>query len=190
MTAAGTVRRRVGLALIGLLLGVHVGALQLDEYGVKSAFVYNFLQFIDWPDARLGPGQALVVCVLSDSPITPRLKALDTRQVKGHPLEVVTVASPSEFHRCHAAFVPAGISARGLEFATPEPGSGLLVITEDPRGSAGLAAINLVVVDNRIAFDIDLDFAAAQGLRMSSKLIRLARQIHGQDALGHRAGER
>jgi hypothetical protein len=175
---------------MGLLCSAAAGAAQLDEYGVKSAFVYNFLQFVDWPAARLGPGDALVVCVVADSPITPKLNALETRQVKGHSLEVRTLAPASDFGGCHAVFVPGGTTARGAALAAPNREAGLLVISENQETAAASAVISLAVVDNRIAFDINLDLAAGQGLRLSSKLIRLARRVQGGDASMRREGER
>ena len=185
MTAVTTPRGRLAWALAGLLCHTTVASAQLDEYGVKSAFVYNFLQFTDWPESRLGPNEALVVCILTDSPITPRLNALETRQVKGHRIEVRTIASASDAPRCHVVFVPDGTNARGLALPAADRNTGLLIIGEDRAADAGDAVINLVVVDQRVAFDISLDVAAGQGLRLSSKLIRLARHIHGGEATPH-----
>jgi hypothetical protein len=56
-------------------------------------------------------------------------------------------------------------------------GMPVLVVAEDERGLAGGNAINLVVVDGKVRFDVALDAAERAGVRLSSRLLAVARSV-------------
>ena len=56
-------------------------------------------------------------------------------------------------------------------------GSPVLTITDVPAVSRTKGIINLIVVDNRVRFEIDLQSAAENGLNISSKLLDLAASV-------------
>ena len=54
----------------------------------------------------------------------------------------------------------------------------------------GEIIITLQIVNNRLTFDVNLDAAASQGLRLSSKLLRLARHVSGASRAAQAPAER
>ena len=168
----------IGLALLGLVGHARLEAQSLDEYGVKSAFVYNFLQFVGWSASKLGPADALTICVLDEHPIARHLSASEGRVVREHAIRVRTIGALQDAAVCHVIFVGADNAARLPELNAQHPRGGLLIISEG-RAAAQAQVIGLSTENNRIVFDVNLDVAANQGLTLGSKLLRLARRVSG-----------
>lgn len=172
-----TILRRIAGPAIVCLACLRLGAAPADEYGLKGAFVYNFIQFVEWPASRLGASDPLILCVLDDSSIARRFGGVAMQAVRGHAIRVEMTTSSSEAANCHVIFVPEASTGRMPELVARHRRAGLLLMSEAPGSTQ--ATVNLVVAGNRLAFDLNLDMAASQDLRVSSKLIRLARLVSG-----------
>ena len=170
-------------ATVGLTCVASSVAQQLDDIGVKTAFVYNFVQFVDWPLSELQPAQPLRICSFGDRPIASRLASLSGRLVKGHRIEVETVFEQVAANSCHVLFVSAVDTDRLPDITVRGQGSGVLYIAEESGLGSAEAVIVLAVSDNRVVFDINRDQAASQGLTISSKLLGLARRVFGGDSV-------
>ena len=148
-------------------LGVAAGMCraQVDGKDLKAAYIFNFAMFTTWPDA--GAKGPLFVCASPENPLWPGLSALNGKPVNGRPWTVTELAHPKAA-RCDIA-VLARTMERPAALAT-----GVLVVRD---GAGGKAAITLVEDDEHIRFDIDTQEAAKSGLRFSSHLLRLARNV-------------
>ena len=147
-------RRAIGAALVGLLCSTGVVAQQFDDVGLKTAFVYNFVQFVDWQPSRLRAPEPLVICSLEDRPISRRLPSLAGRLVKGHRIEVRTVYDVSDIVVCHVLFVSAVDIDRLPDLAVLTRGGGVLLVAEESGPGSTKAAIILGIAGNRIVFDV------------------------------------
>ena len=179
IAGVSSVRTFVGTIVLALTALGGVAAEQSDVYGIKSAFIYNFIQFAAWPEDQLADGAPLAICVVADSPIVRELDKLVGRVVQGHPLRVLKEIRVSEMDSCHAVFVPAGQTRQLRDIVGDYPEAGLLLISEEQDAQSLDTAINLVVEGQRVKFDIDLTAAAAQRVQLSSKLVSLARRVTG-----------
>jgi hypothetical protein len=153
--------------------------MQLDEYAVKSAFLYNFVQFVDWPTSKLGPTDPLTICVLDDPGIAQHFSPLNARVARGHAIRVRTVPGPADSSACHVLFVAVDDHGHLLALASGSGSTGLLTVGQSSGQRVSDAVIDLVISQERVAFDINLKAAAAQQLTISSKLLRLARHVSG-----------
>lgn len=180
----------LGLILRGLLIGA--ASAQVDEYGLKSALVFNFLQFVEWPASRLAPEEALTVCVVDDAVVAKRFAPLAGQRLSQHALRVRAVSAPSDVRLCHVVFVPASAANRTMEVTSRHQGAGILFVTEDPQTPAPGSTIALATQGRRITFDVHLDVAREHGLTISSKLLKLARRVSdgGQATLDGAAARR
>jgi hypothetical protein len=76
----------------------------------------------------------------------------------------------------HVAFV--GGDARGLAAALAAgTGRPVLTITAAPPGATTTGMINFVVVDDKVRFDVALPPADAARLKISSRLLAVARKV-------------
>jgi hypothetical protein len=153
------------------------------EYPVKLGFLYNFTKFVEWPpDSFRDPGAPLAICIVGHDPFRQDLEAeLRTRKVGDHPVEVRTRTPNDKLSVCHIVFVPAteknqaGGILRGLQ------GSRTLTVGETEGFAVLGGIINLTVEDNKVHFEINRLAADRAGLKISSKLLRIAKIVKEQD---------
>jgi hypothetical protein len=53
----------------------------------------------------------------------------------------------------------------------------LLIVTETERGLEAGSAINFVIADDRVGFEISLDAAEKNGLKISSRMLAVAKRV-------------
>jgi hypothetical protein len=173
------------LLLVGILLSSSFTALAqqgpLPEYEVKSAFLYNFAKFIQWPPGRFeNASDPLVVGVYGKNPFNGFLKALEGKFIGTHKIVITHVESPAEARHCHILFI--GVDkARGARLVEELRGYNVLTVTDEMEiegfQSVG-AVINLTTTANRtVHFEINVDAARRAELKINSSLLNLAKIV-------------
>lgn len=164
-------RYRIALLLAALGLAFTSPAMaQVRDVELKAAYIFNFAMFTTWPDAGANTPAAhgvLLVCAGADSALWPNLQGLNGRLVDGRAWTVVDLAAAKGQH-CDIV-----VLARTAERPNPQA-AGVLVVRDGPGHGA---AITLVDDDEHVRFDVDTQEAAKSGLRFSSRLLRLARNV-------------
>lgn len=165
----------LGLPLLALMPGsVHAA----DAAELKVAIVYNVLQFVEWPtDGEAAAGNKLTLCVDPRGQLGGYFKSLAGRPVNKRQLDVVEMADSFDaWKTCHAVFLDA-TSRRAPALAARLPtGAPLLVLGDLGNGHAE-AMVQLVEINDRIGFNIDLAAARRARLLVSSRLLRLAKKV-------------
>lgn len=151
----------------------------LPEFALKSAYLYQFTLFIEWPvDAFDDPNDPIVVCVLGDDPFGPFLDALNQKTSQARPLQVRRVPRVKDAGGCHVLFISASERAR-LTAVLASLANRRVLTVSDIEGFAGAGGIvEFVPVENKIRFGINLEAAKKSGLRISSKLLSLAMLVN------------
>lgn len=140
---------------------------QVRDVDLKAAYIYNFVQFTTWPDG-VRAKDAFFVCASPDSALWASLQAFNGKPADNRAWNTVDAASRLKTGGCDVL-----VLARAAE--RPAPAQGTLVV-RDGSGRGG-AAITLIDGDEQIRFDVNTDDATRSGLRISSKLLRLARNV-------------
>src|SRR5688500_13353130 len=79
---------------------------ELSEYDLKTAFLYQFTLYVQWPTERLGvASEPLVFGVVGADEIATNLKQLTASNVQGHPIEVRELAPGADISGLHVLFV-------------------------------------------------------------------------------------
>lgn len=151
------------------------------EQRIKAAFLHHFGTFVEWPaSAFAGPGDSLNIGVIADDETTAYLRELSARRsLQGRPIRVVRVDRDTELDGVHIVFVPRGAMHHLPRIVEVIDGRPVLLVVDSAPGSTTGAVVEFVVVDDRVRFDVDLDAAQRQGLRMSSRMLQVARQVVG-----------
>ena len=86
----------------------------LNEYQVKSAYLFNFARFVEWPTNRLGePGMPLVIGVVGDDPFGAVLdKTVAGKTVNGRPLSIRRLAASDDLQQCDLLFISSSETPR------------------------------------------------------------------------------
>lgn len=180
--AVGSWRLWLALPMAWALADLAVSA--PDEHALKAAIVSNLLQFVQWPPEweAMPAGTPLGVCADRSLPLWPHLKALQDRPVRQWPMTLrETPASPAELGRqCQVWIVEGARNPRpsGSLPARAVSGRPVLTIGDGERADEDGVIVALAMTDGRVAFDVDQAAARANQLRISSKVLRLARTVH------------
>lgn len=165
---------KCGLALLWALGSVQAHG-QVDELELKAAFVYNFLQFVEWPKGSSASLPELTLCVSPFSPLKRQIGALEGKPVQGGPLQVRLLDVPS-LGKCRVIVLD-GADAEpvfGALRALPA-GHGVLTVVDDTNAARSESVFVLGREGGRVVFSINADAAARAGVVISSRLLRLAR---------------
>jgi hypothetical protein len=156
------------------------------EYPIKLAFLFNFAKFVEWPtDSYRNPGAPLEICIVGHDPFSPDSeRELQTRTVAGHPVEVLTVKPTDTLRMCHMVFIPITENDQADKIVRGLNGSSTLTVGE-AEGFAVLGGIiNLTVEGNKVHFEVNRLAADRAGLKISSRLLSLARIVTERDHRG------
>jgi hypothetical protein len=173
-----------------LFLSVSPVALSQDsenpEYLVKLAFLYNFTKFVEWPPNSYGdPGAPLVICVVGHDPFSQNLEGeLRTRTVGSHPVDVRTLRPNDKLNVCRIAFVPATEKSYADTIVNALKGSRTLTVGESEGFAVLGGIINFSVEGNKVHFEINRLAAERAGLKISSRLLSIAKIVQEQDHTG------
>ena len=179
-----TRRRRLGcIALfLCLLAGLGTAADETTEYQVKAAFLLNFSKFVEWPPSAFPDANApMTICVLGDDPFGTALdRVIAGDSVDGRRLAVQRLknrALPPK--SCQVLFVSASEKSDIKNLAGLEPG--VLTVGEGANFVRDGGMIGFVLENRRVRFDINQTVAESAGLKLSSKLLSVARRVERRD---------
>lgn len=184
MRAAPLARRTLLLAALAAAAGACPAAEDDSvEYQVKAAFVCKFGNYVEWPVQALGAaGEPLRIGVLGGDAVFEEFRrTAAAATVGGRPIEVHRVAHADAPlpEGLHIVFVARTMAAQVPPVLAAARGRPVLTVTElDTPGSTGI--INFVVVDSKVRFDILLPLATQGGLKISGRLLGVARRVEGK----------
>ncbi len=153
------------------------GAAKYGEYEVKAAFLLNFMQFVEWPAGALPPaGTPLVIGVLGEDPFGLMLEqTIEGETIHGRPLTIRRARRLTDLKDCHLVFVCRSEKPNLREIASALRGYPVLTVSDVEQFCRHGGMIGLVTEGGRIRFEISQEAAEQAGLKISSKLLRLAR---------------
>lgn len=170
----------VALVPLGLLLSLTppLPALgQVPEYQLKAEFLERFSQFVEWPEGPSSSDSApFVIGLYGGNPFGSYLAGRRTSQ--GHPIQIHEISDPAAAAACHIVFVT-GAARRNLARFLAQVESKPVLTVADTEGFAQKGVIiNFYSAENRVAFEVNDAAARKSGLKISSKLLRLARIVN------------
>ncbi len=168
----------VYFALLCLTAGTAAQA--VSEYQVKAAFLYNFAKFVDWPgDEFSSPAEPLRVCIFGEDPFGATIDELMREKLaQGRPLTVRRISAPPAARSCQILFVPQASRSQSRELLGQVKGA-VLTVGETPEFLRDGGIINLTLEQNRVRFEVNLQAAERSRLKISSKLLVVARFVYG-----------
>lgn len=169
-----------GLLVLLPTLSQSESAMPEDE--IKAAFLFNFAKFIEWPPIPGNDGP-LVLCVLGRDAFAATLEhTVQNKRVNGRPLVVKHLAGPQESKGCQVVFFCGNDKNRLKQLLDSLPSTSILTVGEADQFAQRGGMINFVKDANRLRFDINVDAASRAGIRISSRLLQLARIVRDDSA--------
>ncbi|MBZ5639719.1 MAG: YfiR family protein [Acidobacteriia bacterium] len=154
------------------------------EYEVKAAFLFNFARFVEWPDVRGVGDRTFTIGILGSDPFGEILdRAVAGKKFNGQTIAVRRLREPKDATACRILFIGTSEDRRFLEIMETLRGAPVLTVTEMTTGKRG-AVIRFFIEDRGVRFEVDLDAAARSGLKISSRLLSVARVLRDPVAGG------
>jgi hypothetical protein len=165
---------RLALATV-LLCALPASAEPPLEYQVQAAYVSKFLRFVEWPADADRPGGDYVVGVVGNDSFREAMDALDGYEVGDRAVSVRVLRSPRDVPQLHVLVI--GPSVRALEFLDAAIERPVLTVSDAAGFNDAGGIVQFVLIGDTIRFEINLASAEISGLKLSSRLLHLARNV-------------
>jgi hypothetical protein len=156
------------------------------EYEVKAAFLFNFAKFVEWPSGSFsGADDPIRLCLSGADPFAGTLEqVVQDKLVDGRRLQVEHPSNASQARGCHILFISAMEGKPNWARLHGGYGPGVLTVGETSDFTETGGVIDFVQRQNRMAFEINIEAADRAGVKISSKLLSLARIVHDDPNAG------
>lgn len=143
------------------------------DYKAYTLFVYNFMKYIEWPEAQ-SKGD-FVLGVYGDSPIQKELQALAAnKKLKGRNIVVKTLSKPEEGANCELMYISDSKSSAIKALKEQMKDKPVLIVGEREGLAKKGAGLSFVTMDDdALKFDINKKEIEGHQLKISSQLITL-----------------
>src|SRR5580700_3921960 len=145
---------------------------QEQESVLKAAFIYNFINYIDWNTGNDSPD--FVIGVLGSSSVTkPLVDISQSKTVKNKKIVVRVFKKPEDIANCQILFIPQNLPY-SLHAILEKVDRGVLTVSEEPGYAGQGTAFNFVVQNEKLKFEANLKAINLAGLKAGSQLLKLA----------------
>lgn len=141
---------------------------------MKTAILFNFFKFIEWPDAATQESYRL--CSTVNDHLGGGLGLLASKTIRSKPMVVYREIEGEELKKCHMVFM--GTDSNVTEIIAFVKGLPIVTVSDQPGFVAKGGMIGLVQEGGRLGFDINLGLANAEGVHISAQLLKLAKNVN------------
>lgn len=154
-----------------------------SEYELKAIYLYNFLQFVQWPEEKchFPGGHAQEITVVGDTSLQPVLLSLQAKlREKNKDLTLVFHDSYQEgmdLSNCCLLFIASSERKRLSAILKSLDGKQVLTVTDDDDDVGSGVMITLLSREKKIRWAVNRKPVTEAGLKMSAKLLEIAEKV-------------
>jgi hypothetical protein len=169
----------VCVALLFLLPTFSLNGRESGEDEVKAAFLLNFAKFVEWPSKAFHDSKApFVIGIVGADPFGDALLQIVKGQTaQRRRIEIRHFKLAEDCGDCHLLFLSRSLVAQTDHILKRLEGRPVLTVSEKENFVRQGGVIGFAVVDKSVRFDINAKAAAAADLKVSSKLLAVAREV-------------
>jgi hypothetical protein len=152
---------------------------RLNEYQAKASFLAAFPKFVEWPpDAFSAEQSPLLLCVFGDFSFgTSLAEATRGTSIRGRHVEVRWARKEQDLRACHILFVSRSEGKRYGSIFKSIQGANVLTVGETSDFLASGGAIDFLIAEDKLQFEVNIGAASDAHLRISSNMLALARHV-------------
>ena len=168
------------VVFIFLNTGVYTQTKQVTEYQLKAAYLFNFLKFVQWPDSVFkNDSSTIIIGVLGKDPFGSTLdKIVYGEKIENHLIIIKRFNSLDDLKYCHALFISSSEEDSVQAVLKGVGKSSILTISDIDNFSSNGGDIGFYVENNKLRFTINIKSLQRSNLKISSKLLRLAKIVN------------
>jgi len=177
----------IGLGLAFTALGSAPGFARVpqdtsaSEYDIKAVFLYQFTRYLQWPEGT--EPEVFTIAVLGDSKITEPLLEIAKKKTVGTKSIVVRPCSKiEEIGRPRILFYAKSAVPEIAQVLEKIRGTDVLVVGEAEGLASRGVAINFILQEGTVKFEMNEKALNEARIRSSSQLLRLAILVEGKGA--------
>jgi hypothetical protein len=148
-----------------------------SEYQVKAVFLFNFVQFVDWPRPAVAApdSQPLLIGILGNDPFGPFLdETVRGEHLGTRPIQLRRYRQIADIDDCNVLFISRSEAERVPEILVALKNRPVLTVSDGDAFANQGGMIQFVTDKSRIHLRINLEAAQAADVVISSKLLRVA----------------
>ena len=148
------------------------------EAKIKVAYLFNFLRFVEWPiEYEIDTH----ICVIGNKKeYHDALNSLKSQSIDSQNINVRVfndIKDPQELFNCQIIFVTSTASHHQKFIINTLKGSKALTVGESNGFAQQGGMINFIRQGDKVRFEINLNAANEVGLRITSKILRIAERV-------------
>jgi hypothetical protein len=146
------------------------------ELTVKSAYIYNFIQFIDWQEQESNAvNRPIKICMIGGDPLGEALSELSNRLVKGRSIQVERHdGATGDLAGYHIVVIGRSAEERLPAILKQLAGANVLTVSDILQFTRKGGGIGLATVNGKVKIEINSSVTLHAGLRISAKLLEVA----------------
>lgn len=152
-------------------------AADVSEQDIKASYLLNFIRFTEWPAETFASSNAPIsVAIIGKDPFGSKIDAIfEGEKAGGRPLVLRRAARLEDAGDSHVVFIPAGEAVEAAAFR----GRPVLLVGDGRDFIRDGGMVRFAVEKGRVVFDIQRTTTEKAGLKINSRLLRLARKVEG-----------
>lgn len=156
-----------------------VAAAQPKEYQIKAAFLFNFAQFVEWPESVFTSSDApFCVGVLGDDPFGSALDdAVHGEAIGSHKMSVQRSRQMADLKNCQMIFVSKSEKDRLPGILAAVGSRPVLMVGDVSDFARSGGEINFYLEGAKVRFEINPGAAQSCGLKFNAQLLSLGRIV-------------
>ena len=153
-----------------------------SEYELKAAMLYNLARFVEWPPSAYSDGQApTVLCLLGRDPFGTYLSSLTSREiVNGRPVQIRRLRNSSELSGCHVLYISSSERKSVPQILGDLKGSSVLTVGDMSQFATHGGMVQFELEEKQVHFDINLAASTRADLKISARLLVLAKIVKAE----------
>jgi hypothetical protein len=155
---------------------------EVDEYELKAVILNNISRFVEWPPSAYADSRApTVLCILGQDPLgDPLTKLRQEPDPNVRPVSIRWLKTESGIRDCHVLYISTSERKSVVQILSGLKGASVLTVGEMSQFAAQGGIIQFTLEDKQVRFEINLDAASRMALKISSRLLVLARVVTDQ----------
>ena len=149
-----------------------------DLNEAKANMLWNIAKFVEWPALPEDKTTPLVFTILGEDDLAANLAGLlSSRTVNGRPVFVRFARRPQDAKGSQILYLAASESGQISSVLAAVDTSAVLTVSDAPGFAAHGGMVGFATEGTRVRFEVNLNQAEKNGLKLSAKLLSLARLV-------------
>lgn len=155
---------------------INVSGQTMDEYAVKSGFLYRICKFTQWPQPA-NPGKPFIISILGKTTPGKEIKIPEAETIDKRKIVIRKIRRLSEINDSEVLFITSS-EAHRLDTILDYTGNKPILTVGDTKGFAQKGVIINFYIQNRgVRFEINYEASKKALLQMHSQLFTIGKVV-------------